>query len=108
MRVMGRVAAAIRLLGLLIAFVIAIGIALKVLDAKGTGLVATYYDICLFLVDPFRGLIDLEKGREELQLAINWGIAALVYLLIALLIAALLNRLAGGGGFGRRRRAAKT
>src|SRR5215212_6638895 len=90
-RTMGRVATFFRLLGMAIAFVIAIGIALSVLDAKDEGLVKTWLDICRTLVDPFRGLIDLE-GRQELQLGINWGIGALAYLLAGLLVATLVMR----------------
>src|SRR3712207_6552879 len=105
MRVLGRIAALIRLIGLAVAFVIVVGIVLKVLDAKDKDLVGSWYDICLFLVDPFRGLITLENGREKLQLALSWGIAAFVSLVVALLIAAPVTPLAGGG-LGRRRPAA--
>jgi hypothetical protein len=92
----------LRLAGLLVALVIAVGIALVVLDAKEDGtLVGSWLDVCRFLVEPFDRLIDLERGREELQIAINWGIAALVYLGVALLLGALLLR-AAGRGFRRR------
>lgn len=95
------------MLGMAVFFVIAIGIALVVLDAKESNdIVRTWLDVARFLTDPFRGIFDLERGKEHLQIAINWGIAALVYLAIAMLIARLLRR-AGGPSFLRRRRAAR-
>jgi ABC-type phosphate/phosphonate transport system permease subunit len=104
---MSRLAAAIALLGMVVAFVIGIGIALVVLDARESNdIVGFWLDVARWLTEPFRGIFDLERGKEHLQIAINWGIAALVYLLIATVIARLL-RSAGGGGrsFMRRRRA---
>ncbi len=104
---MARLAGLVATLGMAVFFVIAIGIALVVLDARETNdIVSTWLDVSRWLTDPFRGIFDLERGKEHLQIAINWGIAALVYLLIATVIARLL-RSAGGGGrsFMRRRRA---
>ena len=95
---MRTVANALRLIGLLVAIGIAVGIALVVLDAKEDGtLVGTWLDACRVVVEPFDRLIDLERGREELQIAINWGIAALIYLGVALLLGALLTRVANRG-----------
>jgi hypothetical protein len=106
MRVMGKVAGAVRMAGMAVVFVIGIGIALVALDAKEQGLVGAWLDICRFLTDPFRGIVDLERGREHLQIGINWGIAALVYLALAIIAAKLLARLAlsaGRSGSGRGR-----
>jgi hypothetical protein len=92
------IANVLRLVGLLVALVIAVGIALVLLDAKEDGtLVGSWLDACRVLVEPFDRLIDLERGREDLQIAINWGIAALIYLTVALLLGALLIRAAGRG-----------
>ena len=94
--------ALVKLVGLIVAFVIAIGIVLVVLDAnEKSEVVKGWLDACRFLVAPFDDIFDLRKGREHLQIAINWGIAAVVYLAIAFVIASLLNRLTGG--FRRRR-----
>ena len=91
---MAAVAQAVRLLGILIVVVIGVGIALVVLDAKESGqLVGPWLDVCRFLTEPFDRLVDLERGRERLQIAINWGIAALLYLAAAVLVAKLLIRL---------------
>ena len=104
---MGRLAGLVSLLGMAIAFVIAIGIALVVLDAKKTNdIVSVWLDVARFLTEPFHGIFDLERGKENLQLGINWGLAALVYLVIAMLIARVLRRVGSGGStFMRRRRA---
>ncbi len=90
---MGRIGGAVGLLGMAVAFVIAIGIALEVLDAKeSTELVRGWLDVARFLTEPFQGLFDLERGKEDLQLGINWGIAAVVYLVVATVAARLLGR----------------
>ena len=103
---MARLAGVIALLGMTIAFVIGIGIALVVLDARESNdIVAAWLDVARWLTEPFRGIFDLERGREHLQIAINWGIAALVYWLAATLVARLIRR-AGGPSFLRRRRTA--
>ena len=61
----------------------AIGIALVVLDAnEDSEVVAAWLDACRFLTGPFDDIFDLERGKEDEQIAINWGIAAVVYLVI--------------------------
>ena len=89
-----------------VAFVIAIGIALVVLDAKESNdIVSVWLDVSRFLTEPFQGIFDLERGKEHLQIAINWGIAALVYWLLSMRLARVL-RGARGPAFMRRRRTA--
>jgi len=84
----------LRFLGMAIAFFIAIGIALVALDAnEDSGLVAAWLDACRFLVGPFRDIFDLERGKEHLQTAINWGIAAIVYLVVLTVLARLVSRI---------------
>ena len=91
---MGLVINIIRLAGLLVAVGIAVGIAFVVLDARENGtLVGDWLDVCRTLTEPFDRIVDLRKGREDEQIAINWGIAALLYLAAALLVAGLLARL---------------
>ena len=102
---MARIAAVVHLLGMAVVFVIAIGIALVCLDAKESNdVVGTWLDAARWLTNPFHGIFDLERGKEHLQTAINWGIAALAYWLVAILIARVLSA-AGGGAFARRRAA---
>ena len=86
-------ATVVRMIGYGIAFFIAIGIALVVLDAnESSDVVSWWLDASRFLVEPFDEIFDLERGKENEQIAINWGIAAAVYLVIALVIARLLGR----------------
>jgi hypothetical protein len=88
---MGRLAGLVALLGMAVAFVIAIGIALVALDARESNdVVRAWLDVSRWLTEPFHGLVDLERGRRKLQTAVNWGIAALVYWLVATLLARLL------------------
>jgi hypothetical protein len=90
---MGRLAGFVALLGMAVAFVIGIGIALVVLDAKESNdLVRAWLDVARFLTKPFRGIFDLERGKEELQIAINWGLAAVVYAVVATVASRLLRR----------------
>lgn len=84
--------------GLVIFLVIGVGVLLVALDAnEDNEIVDAVLGVGRYLVEPFRDIIDLEKGKEHLQIAINWGIGAAVYLGIALLIAAALRALAGRG-----------
>ncbi|HEV2061224.1 MAG TPA: hypothetical protein VGR12_00115 [Solirubrobacteraceae bacterium] len=100
---MARIAGVVMFLGLAVAFVIGVGIALVALDAKESNdIVGVWLDVCRFLTDPFRGIFDLERGREHLQIGINWGIAALAYLLAAILVARVLRRLRRPSMFSRR------
>jgi hypothetical protein len=99
-------ASALRLLGLVIVFVIGIGIALVVLDAnEDSTVVEAWLDVARFLTDPFDDIFNLERGKEHLQIAINWGIAALVYFAVCVVLSRLFAR-ARRPGFLRRRRAA--
>ena len=83
----------LRLIGFGIVFVIGIGIALVVLEAnEDSAVVEGWLDVCRFLVAPFDDIIDLERGKEKEQIAINWGIAAVVYLVVAMLLARLAAR----------------
>ena len=107
LRGMARLAGIIALLGMTIAFVIGIGIALVVLDARESNdIVGVWLDVARWLTEPFRGIFDLERGKEHLQIAINWGIAALVYSLVAMLLARLVRRVRGPSFLRRRRGAA--
>ena len=86
-------AAALRFLGMAIVFFIGIGIALVVLDAnEDSDIVAAWLDGCRWLVGPFRDIFDLERGKEHEQIAINWGIAAVVYFIVATVLARIASR----------------
>ena len=90
---MARLAGFVRIVGFAIVFIIGVGIAWVVTDAKESNdIIRVWLDVARWLTEPFQGIFDLEKGKEHLQVAINWGIAAVVYWLIAMLIARLLAR----------------
>ena len=83
----------LRLVGYGVAFVIAIGIALVVLEAnESSNVVQNWLDACRFLVTPFDGIFDLARGKEKEEIAINWGIAAIVYLVLATVLARIASR----------------
>jgi hypothetical protein len=75
----------------LVAGVIVLGIVLVVLEAnRSNGLVELILDVARFLVGPFKDMFDLDDRKVEV--AVNWGIAAAVYLIVASVIAKLLRR----------------
>lgn len=75
----------------LVCLVIAAGILLVVLGANEDNAIAgAVLDAAEFLVGPFSDLFTRDSQKEEV--AINWGIALIVYFIIGRLIAALLRR----------------
>ena len=98
----------IKLAAALVVGVIVAGILCHVLGAHASnGVVSTIYDVDRVLVSPFRGLFSLSD--HKLEIAVNWGIAAIVYALAAALLVRLLlsaGTVGSGGGWGWRRRRA--
>jgi hypothetical protein len=79
------------LVAMLVALVIVAGIAFVVLKANmGNSIVSSIHDAAKFLVGPFDGIFKPKDHR--LAVAINWGIAVLVYLLVGRLVVRLLRR----------------
>lgn len=96
-RGLGLVARVIMLIATLVFLVIALGILLVVLDANPrNGVVQAVTDAARFLVGPFDRLFTFRNG--QLQTAVNWAIAAFVWLIVGALVAALLRRLRPRGG----------
>ena len=84
-------ARAVILVTSLVAAVLVIGILLVVLEAnRSNELVQIVRDAARFLAGPFDGLFSLERNKVEV--AVNWGIAAVVWLVLGRLIARLLLR----------------
>ncbi|MEA2441255.1 MAG: hypothetical protein QOH76_2679 [Thermoleophilaceae bacterium] len=78
---------------------IVVGIVLHLLDANaGNALVGFVYDVAGWLVGPFKGLFSLDGAK--LTLAVNWGLAAVVYGIVG----GLLSRLLAGAGLAARDR----
>ena len=70
----------------LVALVLVIGIALVLLKANQSNeVVKAVTDAARWLAGPFDGLFKLDKHRIEI--AVNWGIAAVVWFLLGRLIA---------------------
>ncbi len=98
---LGMVARVIVLIASLVFLVIALGILLVVLDANAANaVVQAVTSAARFLVGPFDGLFTFRD--QQLETAINWGIAGFVWLIAGALVARLLRRI---GGRGRKRRA---
>ena len=57
---------------------------------RDNGIVDFFVNVGEFLVEPFDNVFDLE--RRKVEVAVNWGLAAIVYSIIGGLIAKLLRR----------------
>jgi uncharacterized membrane protein len=76
---------------LVIFAIIVIGILLYVLEAnEANPVVGFMLSTAAFLVGPFRHLF--EFADNNVQVALNWGIAAIVYLIVGIVIARVLER----------------
>ena len=97
----GTVARLIRLAAGIVAAIIVAGILLVVLNANPTNdVVSAIHDSAKALVGPFDGMFTLDSA--DATLALNWGIAALVYLMVGGLIARVIA-LVGIAGLRQRR-----
>jgi len=75
----------------LVAGAIVLGIVLIVLEAnRSNGLVELVLDVARFLAGPFKNMFDLDE--RKIEIAVNWGIAAVVYVVVASVIARVLRR----------------
>ena len=79
----------VKLAGALVVGVIVAGILCHVLGANASNdVVSAIYSVDRVLVAPFSGLFSLDD--HKLEIAVNWGIAAIVYLLIGRVLANLI------------------
>jgi hypothetical protein len=82
----------IRSLAGIIALVIVVAIVLFVVGANGSnGIVSAIHDAGAWLVGPFKNLFSIHNAK--VAMAVNWGLAALVYLIVGHFIASLLARM---------------
>jgi hypothetical protein len=85
------VARVVTLIGSIVAGILVAGILLIVLDANPANDIVNWVtDAARWLAGPFHDLFKLDN--PEVRVAVNWGIAAVVYMVIARLIARLLLR----------------
>jgi len=97
----GTLARLVRLAAGVVAAIIVTGVLLVVLNANPTNdIVSAIHDAARALVGPFDGMFTLDSAKATL--AVNWGIAALVYLMIGGLIARVIAQI-GIAGLRRRR-----
>lgn len=82
----------IRTLAGLIALVIVAAIVLFILGANpSNGIVSAIHDAGAWLAGPFKNLFNIHNAK--VAMAVNWGLAALVYLIVGHLIASLFARM---------------
>ncbi len=73
--------------------IIVVAIVLRLLSANpGNSVVRDFHDAGRALVGPFRNVFSLHNPKAAL--AVNWGIAAVVYLIVGSFIARLIARMA--------------
>ncbi len=85
----------VRLVTAAVVAVIVIGIVLHLLEANaGNAIVSVVYDVAGWLVSPFKGVFS--PDGEKARIAVNWGLAAVVYAMIGGLLARLLAGMGGG------------
>ena len=76
----------------LIALLIVVAIALFLLGANpGNAIVREIHDAAAWFVGPFKNLFGVHNAK--VAIAVNWGLAALAYLVVGHLIASLLVRM---------------
>lgn len=87
----GLLARVVHLVVSIVVLIIVVGILLIVLKANATNnIVAEIQDWARWLTGPFDGMFSFDNAR--VAVAVNWGIAAVVYLLIGGLITRVLSR----------------
>lgn len=92
------VARLIRTVTTVVVLVIVLGIVLWVLSANPqNAIVSDIHDAAQWLVGPFKNVFSIKDPK--VNLAVNWGLAALVYAVVGHLLASLVAR---SGAVGRR------
>lgn len=94
------IARLIRTLAIAVAIVIAVGIILRVVSANPhNAIVSDIHDAGNWLVGPFHHVFSVKDAK--LELGLNWGLAAVVYLAVGSLLAGLLASSAARSRFSR-------
>ena len=82
----------VRLATMIVVAVIVVAIALRLLSANpGNSIVRDIHDAGRTLVGPFANLFSIHNPKADL--AVNWGVAALVYLIVGSFIARAIARI---------------
>ena len=86
------VARLVRTVAAVVAAILVIGIILRVVGANpANSIVSDIHDAGNWLAGPFRNVFTVKNAKEAI--ALNWGLAAVVYLIVGGLLATLLVRL---------------
>jgi hypothetical protein len=76
--------------------VIVVAIVLRVVGANpGNSVVSDIHDAGRTLVGPFKSMFTIKNAKADL--AVNWGVAAIVYLIVGGVLAGLIARAAPRG-----------
>jgi uncharacterized membrane protein len=90
------IARVVRLITWLVVLVIVVGIVLRVLSANPSNtIVHDIHSVGQTLVGPFKNVFSIHNAKADM--AANWGLAALVYLIVGSIIASLIARMAPTG-----------
>ena len=88
---LGVLARVIEIVVAVVALIIVLGILLVVLEAnRSNGIVDAIVDAARWLAGPFKDIFSLED--RKLEVAINWGLALLIYVVVGRIVAGLLRR----------------
>ena len=88
---MGLLARVVRLVVGIVVLIIVAGILLVLLGANTTNtIVSEVHDWAGWLAGPFDGMFSFDSA--DVAVAVNWGIAAVVYLFVGVLIVRLIGR----------------
>jgi hypothetical protein len=94
--VMVLIARLIRLVVMLLVLLIAAAIVLRILGANPANtIVKDIHDVARAVVGPFKNMFAIKNPK--VSIAVNWGIAAIVYMFIGMLITRLIARAAPRG-----------
>ena len=87
------IARLVRLAAWLVALVIVVAIVLRIAGANpGNVIVRDIHDVAKALVGPFHNVFTIKNPKASI--AANWGLAAVVWLVVGSVIASLLTRIA--------------
>ena len=90
-RVRASIARAVMVIASVVAAILVLGIVLVLLKAnRSNDIVKAVHDAASFLAGPFDGLFTFD--RERVEIAVNWGIAAVVWFALGKVIVRLLLR----------------
>jgi hypothetical protein len=94
--VMLAIARLVRLVAGLVVLLIVVAIVLRLVGANASNsVVSDIHDAARTLVGPFKSMFSIKNAKA--QLAVNWGVAAVIYLIAGALLASLIARAAPRG-----------